>query len=118
MSNNTNSLSIQSGVLLTSTTSTASALSTYASYGTFVSPFVFANTKTTYYILGEEFDSGGYVDINLSIIISTLNVLGKPFWEDVIKQGITFDPKMFEFIEKRFKILDRDKKINEVIDEG
>ena len=35
--------------------------------------------KSKYYILGEYFEFDGYVDTYSTSIISTLNVLGKPY---------------------------------------
>lgn len=70
-----------------------------------------------FHVLGEDFDlsnNSGF-DSNLVIIISTLNVLGRPFWEELKKQNVYLPDELKDFIEKRLVILDRDEKINSII---
>lgn len=72
--------------------------------------------KTTYVILGEEYETNGYYsDPTIGLTIATLNVLGKPFWIELKKQNFTFGYEMDAFIEERIKILDRDKKIDDLL---
>jgi len=72
--------------------------------------------KTTYVILGEEYETNGYYpDPTIGPTIATLNVLGKPFWIELKKQNFTFGYEMDAFIEERIKILDRDKKIDDLL---
>jgi hypothetical protein len=71
--------------------------------------------KTTYVILGEEYESEGYPDPTLGMAIATLNVLGKPYWLELKKQSFSFGYEMDKFIEERITILDRDKKINDIL---
>lgn len=71
----------------------------------------------TFHVLGEDFElsnNSGF-DSNLVIIISTLNVLGRPFWEELKKQNVYLPDELKDFIEKRLVILDRDEKINSII---
>lgn len=70
-----------------------------------------------FHVLGEDFDlSDNYgFDSNLVVIISTLNVLGRPFWEELKKQNVYLPDELKDFIEKRLVILDRDVKINSII---
>ena len=70
-----------------------------------------------FHVLGEDFDlsnNSGF-DSNLVIIISTLNVLGRPFWEELKKQNVYLPEELKDFIEERLVILDRDNKINSII---
>lgn len=106
-----------------STSGITISLGTY-SYGTITTTSISASysyinmspPKTTYHILGEDFESTeGYRSENLSIIIATLNVLGKPYYDELKKQNIHFSNDMDEFIRKRLLIIERDKKINSVI---
>lgn len=71
--------------------------------------------KTTYVILGEEYETEGYPDTSLGIAIATLNVLGKPYWLELKKQSFSFGYEMDKFIEERITVLDRDKKINDIL---
>ena len=71
-----------------------------------------------YHILGEDVEVSGsffYRDSNLISNISTLNVLGKPFLEELHKNGFLFPTEIEEYLDKKFKSLERDKKINGII---
>lgn len=70
-----------------------------------------------FHVLGEDFEmSNNYgFDSNLVLIISTLNVLKKPFWEELKKQNIYLPDELKDFIEERLMIIDRDDKINSII---
>ena len=70
-----------------------------------------------FHVLGEDFDlsNNSEFDSNLVIIISTLNVLGRPFWEELKKQNVYLPIELKDFIEERLVILDRDVKINSII---
>jgi len=71
-----------------------------------------------YHILGEDVEVSGsffYRDSNLISNIATLNVLGKPFLEELHKNGFQFPTEIEEYLDKKFKSLERDKKINDII---
>lgn len=71
--------------------------------------------KATYHVLGEDVEVEGYVDANLAVMISTLNVLGKPFYDELKKNNISLPDEIEEYLKLKFKILERDRKINEVL---
>jgi hypothetical protein len=71
--------------------------------------------KTTYHILGEDIEFDGYGDTNIAVIISTLNVLGKPFYDQLKKNNICLPSKIEEYLEVKFKILERDRKIKDIL---
>ncbi len=72
--------------------------------------------KTTYHILGEDVEvSGGYKDGNTVMMVSTLNVLGKPFLDELHKNNTFFPKEIEEYLEKKFKWIERDKKIDDII---
>jgi hypothetical protein len=48
-------------------------------------------------------------------MISTLNVLGKPFYEELKKNNVSFPDDMDKFIQQRLKVIDRDKKIKDIL---
>ena len=77
-----------------------------------------ASQKNIYHILGEdvEVSNGGYYkDTNLITNISILNVLGKPFLDELHKNGAFFPTEIEDYLENKFKWLERDKKIDDVI---
>jgi hypothetical protein len=73
------------------------------------------NSKNKFNILGEVYEHTGYIDGHIAVAISTINVLGKPFWDELKKNGVIFPHEMEQFIEKRITILERDKKIDNII---
>ena len=72
--------------------------------------------STIYHILGEDFETGNYLDGTTAVMISTLNVLGRPFYEELKKNKISFPQEMDEFIQQRLKVLERDMKIESIIE--
>ena len=75
--------------------------------------YSFSTSK--YHILGEEFETNSYLDGTTAVMISTLNVLGRPFYEELKKNNVSFPDDMDKFIQQRLKVLDRDKKIDSII---
>ena len=59
--------------------------------------------KTTYYILGEDIEVAGQRDAHTSIVLATINVLGKPFYDELKKNGITFCEEIDEFLKVKFR---------------
>jgi hypothetical protein len=96
-----------------STTTTVSSGSPYYVYSG--NTINYSQQKTTYHVLGEDIKVDGYNDPNLSVVISTLNVLGKSFYDELKKNEVYFPKEIEEYLEVKFKILDRDRKINEVL---
>lgn len=76
----------------------------------------YSYTPSKYHILGEDFDSNGYLDGTTAVMISTLNVLGRPFYEELKKNNVSFPDDMDEFIQQRLKVLERDMKIESIIE--
>lgn len=74
--------------------------------------------SSLYHILGEDVEVNGYKDPNVSIIIATINVLGKPYYDQLLKQGISLPSEISTFLEKKFLILERDRKIDSIISDG
>lgn len=71
--------------------------------------------KKTFTILDSTYEHVGHIDDHLVVAISTLNILKKPFWNELKKNGVQFPLEMEQFIEKRITILERDKKIDDII---
>lgn len=72
--------------------------------------------KITYHVLGEDIEvESSYSDSYLAVAISTLNILGKPFYEELKKNSVFFPKEIEEYLEVKFKVLERDRKINEVL---
>ena len=97
-----------SGVITTNSTSSQHLV--YAG-----STMNYSINKTTYHVLGEDIEVEAYTDVNLAVIISTLNVLGKPFYDELKKNKVSFPVEIEEFLVKKFIILERDRKINDVL---
>jgi hypothetical protein len=96
------------------TSNTSTTLSGAGLYGTsFNTTFV----KTKYHILGEDVEVSGYVDGNTAMMISTLNVLGKPFYDELKKNNVSFSNEIEDFLKQKFKILERDTKIDSILEQ-
>jgi hypothetical protein len=70
---------------------------------------------TNYHVLGEDIFVSGYQDQNLIIMISTLNILGKPFLDELHKNSAFFPTEIEKYLTEKFKWLERDKKIDDII---
>lgn len=100
-----------SGTNSTITTSTTNGQ--YLVYGG--STINYTLQKATYHVLGEDVQVEGYADGNLAVIISTLNVLGKPFYDELKKNKISLPQEIEDYLEVKFQILERDRKINDLL---
>jgi hypothetical protein len=76
---------------------------------------VFSYNTNKYIVLGEEIELNLYDDGQISIAIATLNVLGRPFYEELKKQPISLPSELIEVIEKRLIIIERDSKIDSIV---
>ena len=99
----------------TLTTSNSGATLT-TSYNGNINYFTTGYISTIYHILGEDFETSNYLDGTTAVMISTLNVLGRPFYEELKKNKISFPQEMDEFIQQRLKVLERDMKIESIIE--
>jgi hypothetical protein len=70
-----------------------------------------APQKVTYHVLGEDIEVSGYYDTNLVMIIATLNVLKKPYYEQLKKNKFKFP----EEIDNCLRIGFRDNLIDEIM---
>ena len=99
-----------------STTITTSTNGNGIIYNANAGSFVISNPKSTYHVLGEDVEvSGGYKDGNTAIMIASLNVLGKPYLDELHKNSVFFPTEIEEYLEKKFKWIERDKKIDDII---
>ena len=110
-----------SGIIsISGTNSSITTSSTTLSSGQYLtwggSTMNYSINKTTYHVLGEDIEVDDYGDPHLVIAISTLNVLGRPFYEELKKNKISFPQEMDEFIQQRLKVLERDMKIESIIE--
>jgi hypothetical protein len=95
-----------------STTTTLNSGSPYLVYGGSTANY---SIHTTYHVLGEDIEVDAYSDANVAIVISTLNVLGKPFYDELKKNNVSLPKEIEDYLEIKFKILERDRKINDVL---
>ena len=110
--------SVTSGSLIVSGTNSNTTTLTNGTAGSYI---LYGNgntlsfSKTTYHVLGEDIEVDSYANAELGIAISTLNVLGKPFYDQLKKNNITLPTEIEEYLEKKFKILERDRKIKDIL---
>jgi hypothetical protein len=105
------SLSTNGSSILANSNSTNSIYGTSNSiYGT--SNSIYAIAGAEYNILGESVSVAGYKDINLAVIIAQINILGKDYYSELIKQGVTFSEEIETILQRKFKEIERDKKID------
>jgi hypothetical protein len=105
-----------SGILTISGTNSSITTSTIPSGLTWGgSTMNYSTNKTTYHVLGEDIEVITWGDPNLAVAISTLNILGKPFYDQLKKNNITLPTEIEEYLEVKFKILERDRKIKDII---
>jgi hypothetical protein len=105
------------GTLIVSGTNSSITTSTLSSgqYLTWGGSTINYMNKTTYHVLGEDIQVDGYGDTHLAVAISTLNILGKPFYDELKKNNITLPTEIEEYLELKFKILERDRKIKDIL---
>lgn len=105
------------GSTTTTTLITGSGSSYYTTAGS--SYYTTASlSKSTYHILGEDVEVDGYKDSSIVMIIATINVLGKPYYDELLKQGAILPSEISTFLERKFLILERDRKIDSIISDG
>jgi hypothetical protein len=75
------------------------------------STYTIAEEKTTYHILGEYVEVKGWTDAYLIMIISTLNILKKPYYEELKKNNFRFPTEIEDYL----KIAFRDDLIDEIM---
>ena len=70
-----------------------------------------APQKVTYHVLGEDIEVSGYYDTNLIMIIATLNILKKPYYDELKKNRFKFP----EEIDNCLRIGFRDNLIDDLM---
>ena len=73
-----------------------------------------APQKVTYHVLGEDIEVSGYYDTNLIMIIATLNILKKPYYDELKKNRFKFP----EEIDNCLRIGFRDNLIEDLMKPG
>jgi len=86
------------------------------SLGIYGTSFNTTFSKVKYHILGEDIEVSGYLDGTTAMIISTLNVLGKPYYDELKKNNVSFCNEIEDFLKQKFKILERDNKIDSILE--
>ena len=90
--------------------------STTVSPGSYGTSFNTTIAKTKYHILGEDVEVSGYIDGTTAMMISTINVLGKPYYDELKKNNVSFTNEIEDFLKQKFKILERDTKIDSILE--
>lgn len=82
------------------------------------SNYTYTSPKTEYIIFGEKVIVDSYFDVNLATCLSSINILGKPFYDDIKKQGYRFCIEIEDVLNRHFLIMERDRKIDNIINES
>jgi hypothetical protein len=106
----------QNNTITTTTGSYNTAIGS-SSLGIYGTSFNTTIAKTKYHILGEEVEVSGYIDGTTAMMISTLNVLGKPYYDELKKNNVSFSNEIEDFLKQKFKILQREDRIDSILDE-
>ena len=88
----------------------------HAALGNYGTSFHTTISKTKYHILGEDVEVSGYIDGTTAMMISTLNVLGKPYYDELKKNKVSFSNEIEEYLKVKFKVMERDTKIDSILD--
>ncbi len=72
-------------IITTGTNNMAIGSGVYAGTSATIAP-----QKVTYHVLGEDIEVSGYYDTNLIMIIATLNILKKPYYDELKKNRFKF----------------------------
>lgn len=94
----------------TALNSLSGAITTIGTNGTSNS-YTIAQEKTTYYILGEYVEVKGWSDAYLIMAIASLNILKKPYYEELKRNNFKFPIEIEEYLKVAF----RDDLIDEII---
>ena len=91
-------------------TSGAIALGSHGTSANSYNTYKKKKKKTTYYILGEYVEVKGWQDPYVTMAISTLNILKKPYYEELKKNNFRFPTEIEDYL----KIAFRDDLIDEI----
>lgn len=83
-----------------------------SSLGIYGTSFNTTIQKSKYHILGEDVEVSGYIDGTTAMMIATLNVLGKPFYDELKKNNVHFSQEIEDYLKIRF----RDTKIDSILE--
>lgn len=72
-------------------------------------------SKVKYVVLGKEIEVDGYKDAVTALYISMINLQGKPFYDEVKKQGVDFPKEIEEYLKTALIQWDREKKLDTLL---
>lgn len=100
------------GIAGTNTTTGTGIFVSNGSSNSISSTGYITSAKTTYHVLGEELTVSGVYDPITASNLSLITVLGKPYYDELLKNGIVFSPEISNFL----NILMRDYKLSQILD--
>ena len=115
MSNSLSSIASNNAGSVITTTGTTTGNWLYSSSG------FNSSIKNTakYNILGEDIEFPNLIqDIQVGINLSLINLLGKTYYDELKKNGVSFVSEIDKVLKEKLKIHERDKKISTIIDEN
>jgi hypothetical protein len=68
-------------------------------------------TNTTYHVLGEDIEVNGYKDTMTILALCSITLLGKPYYDELVKNGVNMPKEIEDFLRVKF----RDDKINQIL---
>lgn len=111
------STTISTGIISTGTINNGSVTNTGVGHGLTLKSsnnlYSITSSKTTYHVLGEEITVDGGYDTLTAMNLSLITVLGKPYYDELLKNGIKFQPEITNFL----NILIRDYKLDQILND-
>ena len=98
---------------------TASCYTTTSTLGNSGSIGYYANSsmkKIDYILMGEEISYTGYTELNVSLLITSINVLGWEYYEEFKKQNCVIPAELEVILDQKYKTYQIDQKIDNLID--
>lgn len=69
------------------------------------------SSVTIYHVLGEDIEVNGYKDTMTVLALCSITLLGKPYYDELVKNDIRMPKEIEDFLRVKF----RDDKINQIL---
>ena len=73
------------------------------------------SNTVTYHILGQDVEVEGYKDSVTALYISMINLMGKPFYDEVKKNGVDFSKEIEDYLSKALVTWERNRKLDIIL---
>jgi hypothetical protein len=109
-------VSSTSGSLLSKGTTSLSSISGGSGVSWASTGYSNVSSKHTYNIMGDDIEVDGYYDTHTAVVLASINLLGWKYYEELLKQGVSFSEQIEREIKKRYTLYLRDSKIESILD--